>query len=749
MPIQAICILLLLETDVDLEKPMANKKPQTNLTPVAKLKPEEAAQELARLAAAIARADAAYYADDKPEISDAEYDALRRRNLLIEKRFPKLKRTDSPSDRVGASPSAKFEKAKHAVAMLSLDNAFGDEDVADFDQRVHRFLGLGEDADLAYTAEPKIDGLSLNLRYEKGVLTAAATRGDGEVGENVTTNVLTIADIPQQLKNAPEILEVRGEVYMSHADFEALNKKLTNEGEDPFANPRNAAAGSLRQLDAAITASRPLRFFAYAWGEISEEIAATQSAAVKRFGTLGFEVNPLTKKCKDAAAMIAHYRHIEEQRATLGYDIDGVVYKVDRLDLQARLGFVSRHPRWAIAHKFPAEKATTVLEDIEIQVGRTGKLTPVARLKSVTVGGVVVKNATLHNADEIERKDVRIGDTVVVQRAGDVIPQIVEVVLSKRKKGARKFIFPTHCPICDSHAINEVNPATGKVDVDRRCTGGLICPAQAVERLKHFVSRNAVDIEGFGETYAELLFEAGLVGNPVDIYCLRSRGKEVKKAVYEKREADALKREIKTGKKRKYIVPESERAYQDVENLFDAIDLHRDIKLDRFIFALGIRHVGEGNARLLARHYQSFENFEERLKEAKNDESEANKELLSIDGIGAMVANSLVEFFSERHNREVLIGLRKAGIKISPIEKQASSSPIHGKIVVFTGSMEKLTRPEAKAQAERLGAKVAGSVSPKTNIIIAGAKAGSKLTKAKELGIVILTEDEWIELIKQ
>jgi len=468
------------------------KKSDLSLKPVKELTAEEAAVELLRLAGVIASADDAYYGDDRPEMTDAEYDALRRRNALIERDYPKLKRPDSPSSRIGSAPSTKFEKAPHAIPMLSLDNAFNDEDVIEFDARVRRFLKLEADAPLAFTAEPKIDGLSLNLRYENGVLRVAATRGDGAVGENVTANVLTVSDIPKTLKGAPDILEVRGEIYMSHADFKALNERLEKADEEIFANPRNAAAGSLRQIDSAVTASRPLRFFAYAWGEASAPLADTQMKAVERLKKFGFPTNTMLRLCTSVEEMLSHYKAIEEKRATLGYDIDGVVYKVDRLDYQERLGFVSRSPRWAVAHKFPAEKATTVLEAIDIQVGRTGALTPVARLKPVTVGGVVVSNATLHNQDEIERKDIRVGDTVVIQRAGDVIPQIVEVILDKRAGGARKYKFPETCPVCGSHAVREEGEAV------RRCTGGLICAAQAKERLKHFVSRGALDIEGLG-----------------------------------------------------------------------------------------------------------------------------------------------------------------------------------------------------------------------------------------------------------
>ncbi|GJL95647.1 MAG: DNA ligase [Hyphococcus sp.] len=724
---------------------MSKTAEKTSTIPVNKLSPEEAATELARLASEIALADTAYHENDAPEISDAAYDALRRRNLLIEKKFPKLKRKDSPSDKVGAAPSAKFEKAKHAVSMLSLDNAFNDEDVADFEKRVRKFLGLGEGEAFAFTAEPKIDGLSLSLRYEKGQLMLAATRGDGQTGENVTSNVLTINDIPATLKDAPDVLEVRGEVYMSLKDFEALNNRLTQEAEsedkapDIFANPRNAAAGSLRQLDAAITAARPLQFFAYAWGEASEDLASTQWDALQRFKKLGFKINPLTKRCESVAEMLAQYTKIEAQRASLDYDIDGVVYKVDRLDYQARLGFVSRAPRWAIAHKFPAEKATTVLEEIEIQVGRTGKLTPVARLKPVTVGGVVVSNATLHNQDEIERKDVRVGDTVIVQRAGDVIPQIVEVVKDKRKKGARKFKFPDRCPVCDSHAVNEVNPNTGKADVDKRCTGGLICAAQAVERLKHFVSRQAFDIEGLGEKQVAAFFEQDIIKEPADIFTLKKRQEagEINLYTY-KMNKDGDYQLDKEGAKQATNK-------KSVENLFAGIDERRKISSARFINALGIRHVGETNARLFAQHYGDVKAFYEAAVAARDEESSAYQDMLSIDGVGALVARGVIDFFDEAHNRDAVDHLLEE-VTALKAEKSTSESPVAGKTVVFTGTLETMTRSEAKARAQSMGAKVSGSISSKTDYLVAGPGAGSKLKKAEDLGVKVLSEEEWATL---
>ncbi|MFQ5564511.1 MAG: NAD-dependent DNA ligase LigA [Parvularculaceae bacterium] len=710
-------------------------------TPVDRLSREAAAKELARLAKVIADADAAYYREDAPVMTDAEYDALVRRNLLIEKRFPKLKRADSPSGRVGAAPSPKFEKVRHAVAMLSLENAFDGEDVADFAARVRRFLGLGEDAPLAFTAEPKIDGASLSLRYEKGALVLAATRGDGQEGENVTANVLTVADIPRVLKNTPDILEIRGEVYMTHDDFAALNERLEREakaeGKEPklFANPRNAAAGSLRQLDAAVTAMRPLQFFAYGWGELSEAFADTQFAAVARLKAWGFPVNPLTERCESVEAMLAFHQSVEERRATLGYDIDGVVYKVDRLDYQERLGFVSRSPRWAIAHKFPAEQATTVLERIDIQVGRTGKLTPVARLKPVTVGGVVVSNATLHNEDEIARKDARVGDTVVVQRAGDVIPQVVRVVKEKRKKGAKRYVFPKKCPICKSHAVREEGEA------DHRCTGGLVCPAQAVERLKHFVSRNAFDIEGLGTKQIESFFEQGIVREPADIFTLEERQADGKIDLYRyELNEDGTRKRDKTG------IQKPPTNKKSIENLFEAINTRREIALARFINALGVRHVGETNARMFARAYGTFEAFRKAAIAAADPGSPAYQEMLSIDGVGALVAQSVIDFFAEDHNEKALDRLL-AEVTPEQAEAVAADSPVAGKTVVFTGKLELFTRDEAKARAQALGAKVAGSVSAKTDYVVAGPGAGSKLKKAEALGVRVLSESDWLALI--
>ncbi|HML42055.1 MAG TPA: NAD-dependent DNA ligase LigA [Hyphomicrobium zavarzinii] len=706
---------------------MSRKKPQPR--PVDELSASEAASELAHLAEEIARHDRLYYQSDAPEISDAEYDDLRRRNDAIEARFPALIRADSPSHRVGAAASETFAKVRHRVPMLSLGNAFDDEEVSEFAARVRRFLSLKTDDALAFTAEPKIDGLSISLRYENGHFVEAATRGDGAEGENVTANVATIREIPKKLKgrHVPEVAEVRGEIYMGHADFAALNAAQAESGGKVFANPRNAAAGSLRQLDPAITAARPLRFFAYAWGEMSDMPADSQNGMVEAFAHWGMPVNPLMTLCESAQDLLSFYREIGERRASLGYDIDGVVYKVNRLDYQARLGFVSRSPRWAIAHKFPAEQAVTVLRDIEIQVGRTGSLTPVAKLEPVTVGGVVVSNATLHNEDEIARKDIRVGDTVVVQRAGDVIPQIVRVVTEKRPLSAEPFLFPKTCPVCGSHAVREADESPGAGGVVRRCTGGLICPAQAKERLKHFVSRLAFDIEGLGEEKIETFFDDELILRPADIFTLEER---------DKKSLTPLRNRKGMGTK-------------SVEKLFRAIDARRTITLDRFIFALGIRHVGETTAKDLAKAYLTFEALRGAVEAAVRDgkESEAYADIDAIEGIGETVVDALVDFFSEPHNVEALDDLL-AHVTVAPFERPvAVSSPVTGKTVVFTGKLERVGRSEAKAQAERLGAKVAGSVSAKTDYVIAGADAGSKLTNAQKLGVKVLTEDEWLALI--
>ena len=699
---------------------------------------DQAQAELQRLAAEIADHDRRYHQEDAPTISDAEYDALRRRNTDIETRFPDLVLADGPSANVGAAPASGFGKITHRVPMLSLDNAFSDEDVQDFVGRVRRFLKFDPlQGVLAVTAEPKIDGLSLSLRYESGALVYAATRGDGTTGENVTANARTIKDIPEKLSgDVPDVVELRGEVYMAHKDFQALNARMEANGGKVFANPRNAAAGSLRQLKSEITASRPLRFFAYAWGEMSAMPADSQFGMVEQMKAWGFQINPLMKRCETVDELLGVYHGIEESRAQLDYDIDGVVYKVDRLDLQERLGFVSRSPRWAIAHKFPAEQAFTVLNDIEIQVGRTGALTPVAKLEPITVGGVVVSNATLHNEDYIkgigqdgepirDGKDLRIGDTVKIQRAGDVIPQIVDIDLDKRPEDAVPFEFPTVCPACGSHAVREENEKTGRVDAVRRCTGGLICPAQATEKLKHFVSRNAFDIEGFGDKQVDAFYQDGLVMAPADIFTLEER---------DKRSLTKLRNREGWGA-------------VSAKNLFEAINARRDIDLHRFIFALGIRHVGEGNAKLLARAYGSWAAFYQAMQAAHDPAGEAFAELNDIDGIGQIVAEALVEFFAEQHNRGQLDALL-AEVSPKDAEKiEASGSPVAGKTVVFTGSLERMTRDEAKAMAERFGAKVSGSVSKKTDLVVAGPGAGSKLKKAQELEVEVISEDGWFDLV--
>ena len=700
----------------------------TGNIPIKDLSTAQAKAELKRLSALIAHHDGLYYRQDAPEISDSEYDDLRHRNEAIEARFPALVLPESPSRRVGAAPVEGFGKIRHKVAMLSLGNAFDDEDVVQFIERIRRFLGLGTDVNLDFTAEPKMDGLSISIRYVDGLLTEAATRGDGAEGENVTKNVMTIAEIPHRLKGAhvPEVIDVRGEIYMGHSDFARLNADQAAANAKVFANPRNAAAGSLRQLDPKITASRPLRFFAYAWGEVSALPAETQSGVYDAFRKWGLPVNPLVKVCTSAQDLLTFYREMAEERASLAYDIDGVVYKVNRLDLQQRLGFVSRSPRWAIAHKFPAQQAMTVLEGIEIQVGRTGALTPVAKLQPVTVGGVVVSNATLHNEDEIQRKDVRVGDTVIVQRAGDVIPQIVGVVAGKRPKGAKRYVFPTRCPVCKSHAVRETNEKTGKVDVVRRCTGGLICPAQRVERLKHFVSRNAFDIEGLGEKNIQAFYEEKRIQSPEDIFTLEARdaGSETR---LEDREGWGE---------------------QSAKKLFAGIAARKSIAFDRFIYALGIRHVGETTARLLARSYGNIDAFLTAMREAaKGKDTEAFKDLVAIEGIGEVVGEAIAEFFNEPHNVRVVGDLLKE-VSPQPLAAVDTSSEVSGKTVVFTGTLEKLTRGEAKAQAERLGAKVSGSVSKKTDYVVAGADSGSKLTKARALGVRVLDEKAWLELIK-
>jgi len=768
------------------------------VTPVDTLTEPEAEAELARLAAEMAAHDAAY-AEAAPTISDADYDDLKARNLAIETRFPTLIRPDSPSLKVGAPASTQFAEVRHGVPMLSLDNAFDETDVSDFVARIRRFLNLQASEIVAFVAEPKIDGLSANLRYENGILVQGATRGDGRAGEDITANLRTIADIPHRLKGTgwPARIEVRGEVYAPNDAFAAFNAEAEGAGRRTYANPRNFAAGSLRQIDPTVTAERPLRFFAYAWGETSEPFAQTQEQALQAFERWGFCVNPRSRRVDDAQGLIDLYRGLEADRAGLGYDIDGVVYKVDRLDWQSRLGFVSRSPRWAIAHKFPAQQATTVLEGIDIQVGRTGSLTPVARLHPVTVGGVVVRNATLHNEDEIARKDVRIGDTVVLQRAGDVIPQIVSVVLDKRPADALPYVFPTHCPVCGSEAVREGD------DVRRRCTGGLICNAQLIERLKHFVSRRAFDIEGLGEKQLIAFHDRGWIAEPADIFRLARDAEKL----------DLLRAEDGYGE-------------TSVKNLIAGIDARRVITLERLIFALGIRDIGDQTSLLLARHFGDWASFHAAAMEAasgipspewtqlaeghgvsprtlsvmaaselsptdpwpeapidqklalafpgiaaparralaplvndwpgivelagiarEDGPSMTLGEIAGIAGVGPVAARAIADFFHEPHNQSVVEALLAELTTVQDAERPKSDTAVTGKIVVFTGALERFTRDEAKARAESLGAKVSGSVSKKTDYLVAGPGAGSKLAEAQKHGVAVLTEDEWLALI--
>ncbi len=690
--------------------------------PVSLLTEKEAESELARLATTIAEHDRAYYQDDAPRISDAGYDALRRRNDDIEKHFPELIRLDSPSQRIGARPAERFEKVRHARPMLSLDNAFTSDDVRDFVARVRRFLALPQDHELVLVAEPKIDGLSCSLRYEQGRLVLGATRGDGAEGENVTANVRTIADVPKSIRarGVPAIFEVRGEVYMSHADFSDLNRRQEKASEKIFANPRNSAAGSLRQLDPAITAHRPLRFFAYHWGEVSALPGDTHWDVLQAMKGWGFPVNPLTRRCRTIDQVLEFYDEVQHQRAELGYDIDGVVYKVDRLDLQNRLGFVSRSPRWAIAHKFPAERAESTVERIAVYVGRTGALTPVAHIKPVTVGGVVVQNVSMHNEDEVARKDVRVGDTVIVQRAGDVIPQLVSVVLGRRPRGTHPYKMPERCPICDSHATREINPKTGEPEAARRCVNTLSCPAQAVERLRHFASRDAFDVEGMGEKTVAEFFEDGLLREPADIFLLEERYGHGAKAIMEREGWGE----------------------QSAGKLFRAINARRKISLDRFILSLSIPHVGESTARLLARNFHSLKAFL-----ASMQSNHAVEDLDAIEGIGDVMAAAIKAFFDENHTRKA-IGRLLECIEVSDFAPSAhANTALAGKTVVFTGTLERMTRNEAKARAESLGARVAGSVSRKTDLVVAGPGAGSKLKNAEEFGVKIISEDDWLALV--
>ena len=688
---------------------MAARKPSADL--------QAARAEHASLGAQLAQHDQRYHGEDAPTISDADYDALRRRYEALELAHPELANALSRSRKIGAAPSEKFAKVQHSVPMLSLGNIFEEAEAAEFCARVRRFLGLPEDAPLAVVAEPKIDGLSCSLLYEDGALVRAATRGDGYEGEDVTANVMTVAAIPKHLHGAPQRLEARGEIYLAHEDFRALNARQAGLSKPTFANPRNAAAGSLRQIDAQVTAGRPLKFFAYSWGEVSAAFADTQHGALEAFARFGLPVNPLTKLCDSVEALIAHYRLIEAQRAELGYDIDGIVYKVDDLALQRRLGFVSRSPRWAVAHKFPAERATTRVEAIEIQVGRTGALTPVAKLHPVTVGGVVVSNATLHNEDQINLLDVRVGDTVRVQRAGDVIPQVIEVVRDAAHEARPAYVFPDRCPICDSAALREIDEKTGKTDVVRRCTGKLVCPAQAMEGLKHFCSRLAFDIEGLGDKQIELFYGAGRIRTPADIFTLAARDGEG---------AAPLKDWDGYGE-------------TSARNLFDAIDARRRVAFNRLLFALGVRHVGETNARRLARHFGDWTSFRNCVRG-----EDAAQTLSDIEGIGPVVVEAVVDFFAEQHNEQALDALL-AQIEIEPTPALAAGHALAGKTIVFTGSLERMTRDEAKARAERLGAKVSGSISAKTDLVVAGPGAGSKLARARELGVETVDEEAWLQ----
>ncbi len=744
---------------------------------VDKLSEAEARDELADLARRLHAADRAYHGQDAPVITDAEYDALKRRNAAIEARFPQLKRADSPSETVGARAAEGFAKVTHSLRMLSLDNAFSDDEIRDFDRGVKRYLGLDAETPLAYAAEPKIDGLSISLRYVNGDLTVAATRGDGAVGEDVTANVATVDEVPRSLTRAPDLLEVRGEIYMSHADFAALNDRQAAAGERQFANPRNAAAGSLRQLDPGVTRGRPLRFFAYGWGEVTAPLGPTQTDVLRRLQDWGFPVSALAQRCEGLEEVLEHYRRIEMERATLGYDIDGVVYKVDDLDLQRRLGMRSTTPRWAIAHKFPAERAWTRLEGIDIQVGRTGALSPVARLAPVTVGGVVVRNATLHNEDYIAGrsasgdhirggKDIRVGDWVQIYRAGDVIPKVADVDLDRRPPEAKPWKFPHRCPECGSDAVREPGDAV------RRCTGGLICPAQAVERLRHFVSRPAFDIEGLGSKQVEQFYLLGWLREPADIFTLGERDAAGAKLIVDadalvaaapaerpearRRLADALDLEtfdpdvVREQLQERGRLPLAEQlgwGERSAGNLFGAIDASRRIPLNRLIFALGIRHVGEVAAKLLATHYGTWAAFEAAVTDARAKEGEAWEDLIAIDGVGAVLATSLVTAFAQEAEKASIDRL----VALLAVEPAAAArhveSPIAGRTIVFTGTLEAMSRAEAKARAEALGARVSGSVSARTDLVVAGPGAGSKGRKAQELGIETIDEEKWLALI--
>jgi DNA ligase (NAD+) len=710
----------------------AKTKPLADVTRLAKAR---AKVELKRLALELEAHDKRYYQDDAPSVTDAEYDALRRRYNAIEKRFPEFVTSESPSQKVGAQPSGRFAKVRHAVPMLSLDNAFAEQDVLDFAARIRRFLKLGDDDSIGFSAEPKIDGLSMSLRYEGGELVTAATRGDGAVGEDVTANIRTLEDVPQKLwgRNVPDICEVRGEVYMTKQAFLALNERQKAADDTTFANPRNSAAGSLRQKDPGITASRPLGFFAYAWGEMAAMPADTQSGMIKWFERCGFKTNPLTRLCHSVEELLGFHREIETRRSHLDYDIDGVVYKVDRIDWQERLGFVSRTPRWAIAHKFPAERAMTVLRDIEIQVGRTGSFTPVGKLEPVGVGGVIVQNVTLHNEDYIkgiggdgeqlrEGREIMIGDTVIIQRAGDVIPQVVDVVIDKRPNNAKEFHFPKKCPCPLRTDVVREETAAGEEGARARCTGEFACPYQKIEHLKLFASRRAFDIDGLAEKQIELFFEQGWVKEPADIFTLPARNAGIKLEQFE--------------------------GYGEtsVRNLFAAIEGRRNIALERFIYALGMRQVGETTALALARGYGSWQAFHDACNRVARGDEEAIAEMDALDQIGDTVIASIAAYFGESHNRGIVERLTRQ-VTILDTEKPRSHSAVSGKIVVFSGSLERMTREEAKANAERLGAKAASSVSKKTDYLVAGPGAGSKLTEAKKHGVAVLTEDEWLKLI--
>ncbi len=679
---------------------------------------DQAKAELERLASQIAHHDRLYYLEDQPEISDEDYDTLRIRNAEIEKSFPHLVRTDSPSLRVGAPLIGPFKKVQHRKPMLSLDNGFNDQDVYDFFDRVRRFLGLSPETPIEIVAEPKIDGLSATLEYNHRHFILGATRGDGEEGEDITANLKTLQDIPQHIahKDFPSITEIRGEVYMRHSDFMAMNEARATKGDAVFANPRNAAAGSVRQLDPAITASRPLKFFAYACDDYGPFAVNSHWEYLEKLKEWGFVVNPLARLCQTVEDVLAYYRELEEQRAALPYDIDGIVYKVNRIDWQTRMGYSTRAPRWALAHKFPAQQTQTQVDEILIQVGRTGALTPVAVLHPVTVGGVVVSRASLHNEDEIARKDVRVGDTVIIQRAGDVIPQIVDVILEKRPPTSKPFIFPHACPVCGSHAIRLPG------EVARKCMGGLVCSAQAALRLRHFVSRDGYDIEGFGAKHVIAFYQEGLIRYPQDIFTLETRDRHSLTPLRNREGWGAL----------------------SAQNLFKAIEARRKIALHRFIYALGIPQIGQATAKLLARHYLSYTAWKEAMIEAKDQASSAFETLVLIDGIGPSVSEDLIAFFDEPHNLEVLEGLVKEVAVLDEIPPVVGSSPLSGKTIVFTGALTHMSRPEAKVKAESLGAKVASSVSAKTDYVVIGEDAGSKARKAQELGVTLLTEDEWM-----